>query len=81
MCEFISYIANNEKLRFGDFMEFCPVYTYEDDRELFGISDNQKEIFVDLVKATLNALRLPVDVSQNLELPRARGEYIHAFFG
>ena len=79
MCEFISYIANNEKLRFGDFMEFCPVYTYEDDRELFGISENQKEIFVDLVKATLNSLHLPVNVSQSLELPRARGEYIHAF--
>jgi hypothetical protein len=79
MCEFISYIANNEKLRFGDFMEFCPVYTYEDDRELFGISENQKEIFVDLVKATLNSLHLPVNVSQNLELPRVRGEYIHAF--
>ena len=79
MCEFISYIANNEKLRFGDFMEFCPVYTYEDDRELFGISENQKEIFVDLVKATLNSLCLPVHVSQDLELPRVRGEYIHAF--
>lgn len=79
MCEFISYIANNEKLRFGDFMEFCPVYTYEDDRELFGISENQKEIFVDLVKATLNSLHLPVNVSQSLELPRVRGEYIHAF--
>jgi hypothetical protein len=60
-------------------MEFCPVYAYEDDRELFGISENQKEIFVDLVKATLNSLHLPVNVSQNLELPRVRGEYIHAF--
>ena len=79
MCEFISYIANNEKLRFDDFMEFCPVYAYEDDRELFGISENQKEIFVDLVKATLNSLHLPVNASQNLELPRVRGEYIHAF--
>ena len=79
MCEFISYIANNEKLRFDDFMEFCPVYAYEDDRELFGLSENQKEIFVDLVKATLNSLHLPVNVSQSLELPRVRGEYIHAF--
>ena len=79
MCEFISYIANNEKLRFGDFMELCPVYAYEDDRELFGISENQKEIFVDLVKVTLNSLHLPVNVSQSLELPRVRGEYIHAF--
>ena len=60
-------------------MEYCPVYAYEDDRELFGISKNQKEIFVDLVKATLNSLRLPVHVSQDLELPRVRGEYIHAF--
>ena len=79
MWKFVSYIACDEKIKFGDFMELCPVYTYEDDRELFGISEDRREIFVDLVKATLNALHLPVHVSQDLELPRARGEYIHAF--
>ena len=60
-------------------MEFCPAYTYEDDRELFGISEDRREIFVDLAKATLNSLCLPVHVSQDLEFPRVRGEYIHAF--
>ena len=74
-----TYIANNERINVGEDMEYCPVYAYEDDRELFYISEDQKEIFVDLVKATLNSLCLPVHVSQDLELPRVRGEYIHAF--
>ena len=54
-----TYIANNERIKLGEDMEYCPVYAYEDDRELFGFSEDQKEIFVDLVKATLNSLRLP----------------------
>ena len=74
-----TYIANNERIELGEDMEYYPVYTYEDDRELFGISEDRREIFVDLVKATLNSLRLPVHVSQDLEFPRVRGEYIHAF--
>ena len=79
MCEITSYIANNKKIEVVRGTEHCPVCSFKDDRELFYISENQKEIFVDLVKATLNALHLPVYVSQNLELPRVRGEYIHAF--
>ena len=74
-----TYIANNERIKLGGDMEYCPVYAYEDDRELFGISEDRREIFVDLVKATLNSLCLPVHVSQDLEFPRVRGEYIHAF--
>lgn len=74
-----TYIANDKRIGIGEYMEYCPVYAYEDDQELFGISENQKELFVDLVKATLSSLQLPVNASRNLELPRVRGEYIHAF--
>ncbi len=79
MCEITSYIANNKKIEVVRGIEHCPVCSFKDDRELFYISENQKEIFVDLVKVTLNSLHLPVNVSQSLELPRVRGEYIHAF--
>ena len=74
-----TYIANDKRIGIGEYMEYCPVYSYEDNQELFGISEDRRELFVDLVKATLNSLQLPVNASRNLELPRVRGEYIHAF--
>ena len=66
-------------VRLGERIEYYPVFS-EDNRELFGTSKNRRELYVDVIKALLNALNITsFKPTQDLCLPRVRGEYIHAF--